>query len=228
MLLAKRALIANLSRTSSMSGDSDNMTRIILVRHGHVEGITPERFRGRRDVALSNLGVRQAKATALRIAQQWAPVTAYTSPLQRCVQTAAPIAAACSIPSMVLTDLDDVHYGDWEWCTHDAVGAQWPALYERWLKAPHLVRFPKGESLQEVAARVSNVLRLALERHRQQTVVVVGHSFCNRVLLLQTLDQPLSAYWRLGQDPCSLSEIEIHEHGTTVHRLNETQHLLSI
>lgn len=210
-----------------MSSDSDNMTRIILVRHGHVEGITPERFRGRRDVGLSELGIRQSKATAVRIAEQWNPVIAYTSPLKRCIQTAAPIAAACNTSSVVLTDLDDVHYGDWEWCTHEAVRAQWPALYQRWLQAPHLVRFPNGESLQEVAARVSNVLRLALERHRRQTVVVVGHSFVNRALLLQTLDQPLSAYWRLGQDPCALSEIEVLDEGTTVHRLNETHHLLS-
>jgi phosphoserine phosphatase len=210
-----------------MAGDGDNVTRIILVRHGHVEGISPERFRGRRDVELSELGLRQAEATAQRIAGQWEPVTAYSSPLKRCLQTAAPIAAACNISAAVLHDLDDVHYGDWEWCTHEAVRAQWPTLYERWLKAPHLVRFPNGESLQEVAARVSNVLRLALERHRRQTVVVVGHSICNRALLLQTLDQPLSAYWRLGQDPCAVSEIEILEHGTTVHRLNETHHLLS-
>jgi len=209
-----------------MSNDGDDTTRIILIRHGHVEGIAPERFRGRRDVPLSDLGVRQAQATARRVAAQWKPVAAYTSPLKRCVATAAPIAAACNISPVVLPDLDDVHYGDWEWCTHEAVRTRWPALYERWLKAPHLVRFPNGESLQEVAARVSNVLRLALERHRRQTVVVVGHSFCNRALLLQTLDQPLSAYWRLGQDPCALSEIEVFEHGTTVHRLNETHHLL--
>ena len=209
-----------------MSSASDNMTRIILVRHGHVEGIAPERFRGHRDVELSDLGVRQAKATAQRVAEQWKPVTAYTSPRKRCIQTSTPIAAACNISPVVLNDLDDVDYGDWEWCTHEAVGAQWPALYERWLKAPHLVRFPNGESLQEVAARMSNVLRLALERHRRQTILVVGHSIGNRALLLQTLDQPLSAYWRLGQDPCALNEIEILDHSTTVHRLNETHHLL--
>jgi phosphoserine phosphatase len=77
-----------------MSG-TDNTTRIILVRHGHVEGILPERFRGRRDVDLSELGVRQAQATAQRIAGQWTPAIVYTSPLKRCVQTAAAIATAC-------------------------------------------------------------------------------------------------------------------------------------
>jgi broad specificity phosphatase PhoE len=211
-----------------MASENVNSTRIILVRHGHVEGIAPERFRGRHDVELSDLGARQAEATARRIAEQWKPVTMYCSPLQRCRQTAAAIAAACNTSATVLDDLNDVQYGDWEWCTHEAVRAQWPALYDRWLRAPHLVRFPHGESLQDLAARVSNVLRLVLEQHRQQTVIVVGHSTGNRALLLQTLDQPLSAYLRLAQDPCSVSEIEVLDQGTTVHRFNETHHLRGV
>jgi phosphoserine phosphatase len=202
------------------------MSRIILIRHGHVEGITPERFRGRRDVDLSELGVRQARATAQRVARQSKPSVVYTSPLRRCVQTAAAIASACGACSTALPELNDLHYGDWEWRTHEEVHAQWPALFARWFAAPHLVRFPNGESLQDLVARMSNVIRLVLERYRQETVVIVGHSSGNRALLLQTLDQPLSAYWRLGQDPCSLSEIEVSEQGTMVHCLNETHHLL--
>ena len=70
------------------------MTRILLVRHGHVEGMSPERFRGRRDVDLSDLGARQAQATAQGIAARWQPAAIYTSPLRRCRQTAAAIGAA--------------------------------------------------------------------------------------------------------------------------------------
>lgn len=201
------------------------MTRIVLVRHGDVAGISPERFRGRRDVDLSALGVRQARATAQRIAKEWEPQIVYTSPLRRCLQTAEAIAAACRAPSATLDDLQDLHYGDWEWRTHEEVRAQWPELFARWLAAPHLMRFPGGESLQELVARTANVLRLVQERHPQQTVVVVGHSAGNRAVLMQTLDQPLSAYWRLGQDPCGVSELEILEHRTKVDRLNETYHL---
>lgn len=197
------------------------MTRIILVRHGHVEGIAPERFRGRRDVDLTELGVRQAHATSRRIAEQWRPSIIYTSPLRRCVQTAEAIAAALALSVTVLDDLNDLDYGDWEWCTYEEVRDQWPAMFQCWFAAPHLVRFPNGESLQDLVARASNVLRLVRERHRQQTVVMVGHSSGNRALLLQTLDQPLSAYWRLAQDPCAVSEIEILDHGATVHRFNE-------
>jgi len=197
------------------------MTRIILVRHGHVEGISPERFRGRRDVDLSDLGARQAQATAQRIASEWRPAAIYSSPLKRCLQTAAAIGAACHLAPLVLADLDDVNFGDWEWRTHEEVRTEWPALFEQWFSAPQLVRFPNGGSLQEVVARTADVLRLVHERHERETVVLVGHSIVNRALLLQTLDQPLSAYWRIGQDPCSVSEIEIVGRDTTVRRLNE-------
>jgi phosphoserine phosphatase len=201
------------------------MTRIVLVRHGHVEGISPERFRGRRDIDLSDLGSRQARLTAQRIARQWRPAAIYTSPLKRCAQTAEAISVACGAAVTVLADLNDVDYGDWEWRTYDEVRTQWPALFERWFKAPHLTRFPNGESLQDLVARASNVLRFVCERHERDTVVVVGHSSGNRALLLQTLDQPLSGYWRLGQDPCSVSEIEILDHAITLRRLNETYSL---
>ena len=73
------------------------MTKLILVRHGHVEGIRPERFRGRTDMPLMPQGVAEAAAVARRIALHWKPVAIYTSPLKRCVDTGAPIARACGL-----------------------------------------------------------------------------------------------------------------------------------
>jgi phosphoserine phosphatase len=197
------------------------MTRIILVRHGHVEGMSPERFRGRRDVDLSDIGAQQARMTAQRIAAQWQPIAIYSSPLRRCLQTAAAIGAACGLQATVLDDLNDMHYGEWEWHTHEEVRERWPELFECWFAAPQLVRFPQGESLQDLIARMANVLRFVRGRHVGETVAVVGHSSGNRALLLQALDQPLSAYWRLAQDPCSVSVIELLAHAATVRRFNE-------
>ena len=198
------------------------MTRLLVVRHGRVEGMSPERFRGRRDVDLTDLGARQAEVTAKGIAARWKPVAIYTSPLRRCLQTAAAIGAASGgLTPTVLDDLNDVHYGDWEWHTHEEVRALWPELFECWFAAPQLVRFPRGESFQDLLARMANVLRWVRERHADETVVVVGHSGGNRALLLQALDQPLSAYWRLAQDPCSVSEIELLPRAATVQRFNE-------
>lgn len=208
-----------------MADSSATATRIVLVRHGHVEGIVPERFRGRRDVSLAELGVQQARATAQRIAAEWQPQVTYASPLRRCVQTAEAICAACSVPLVTLPELNDVDYGDWEWSTHELVRDRWPELYQCWRTAPQLLRFPNGESLTELLVRSSEVLRLVLERHRHQTVVIVGHSANNRTLVLRALNEPLSNFWRVAQDPCSISEIEMLEHGSMVALLNDTRHL---
>jgi probable phosphoglycerate mutase len=47
----------------------------------------------------------------------------------------------------------------------------------------------------------------------------------NRALLMQLVDQPLSAYWRLAQSPCCLNEIDITDGRICVQRVNETDYL---
>jgi phosphoserine phosphatase len=204
------------------------MTRILLSRHGHVDGIRPARFRGRAELALTEYGLAQADALARRIAAHWKPAAVYTSPLQRCVVTGAKVAAACGIAASVHDGLGDIDYGTWQMRTHDEVEAEAPVAFRLWREAPHLVRFPGGESLQDVVARTADALRMVLARHADETVVLVGHDSVNRALLLQLLDQPLSSYWRLSQDPCTLNEIEILAAGKVrVGCINDTSHLLT-
>jgi phosphoserine phosphatase len=200
------------------------VTKILLVRHGHVEGIRPERFRGRADLALTAEG-RADEQTARRIASAWRPTAIYTSPLSRCVATGAAIAAVCRIEARAFDDLVDIGYGAWQFKTFDEARADDPNLFAAWFATPHLVRFPGGEPLQDVVARTSDALRHALARHGGATVVLVGHDSVNRALLLQLLDQPLSAYWRLAQSPCCINEIDIAGGCIEILRVNDTTHL---
>ncbi|MGH7043976.1 MAG: histidine phosphatase family protein, partial [Acetobacteraceae bacterium] len=60
------------------------MPTVLLIRHGHVEGIAPERFRGRWDLPLTALGRGQAQAVAAYLRQRWPEARAvYASPLSR-------------------------------------------------------------------------------------------------------------------------------------------------
>lgn len=201
------------------------MTKILLTRHGHVEGIDPERFRGRQQLELTERGRREAAAVAARIAGAWRPVKIYTSPMTRCVDTGAAIAQTTGAPAEVCADLNDIDYGAWQFRTFDAAKADEPALYATWLATPEFIRFPDGEALQDLAARAANVLRFVLARHPEDTIVLVGHDSVNRALLMQCLAMPLSAYRRIAQNPCCLNEIDIVGGTIRVVRINETLHL---
>jgi probable phosphoglycerate mutase len=203
------------------------MTKIILVRHGHVEGISPERFRGRAELALTAEGRRQAEATTRRIQASWTPVAVYTSPLSRCRATATAIAAPFGLAPKPLDGLIDIDYGEWQGLTPDEARSRWPETVDTWYSAPHWASIPGGEDLQALLARTVSALRGVTDRHPHDTVVLVGHDSVNRVILLHALDLPLSRYWRLAQDPCAINEINASEDGFTVRSLNETYHLAS-
>ena len=153
------------------------------------------------------------------------PCGVFTRPLRRCVSTGRLIAEACAVQYETIDGLIDLDYGTWQWKTHDEVRSESPRLFDAWQRAPHLVRFPKGESLQDLVARASDALRFVLDKYTGKTVVLVSHDSVNKALLLQLIDQPLYAYWRLAQDPCAINEIDIDEFTIRVSRINETHHL---
>jgi phosphoserine phosphatase len=203
----------------------DRMTKIILVRHGHVEGISPERFRGRVDLTLTAEGRRQAAVTADRIHATWRPAAVFASPLSRCRATAEAIATPLGLSPRPLDGLIDIDYGQWQGLTPDEVRARWPGLLETWYRAPDWAAIPGGETLQDVLVRALSALRDVVDRHPSDTVVLVAHDSVNRVILLHALGLPLSRYWRLGQHPCAINEIDLLGDGSVVLSMNETGHL---
>jgi len=88
------------------------MPVLLLIRHGLTD-VTGKRLTGwQPGFPLSEAGRRQAEELAGRLAP--VPLTAlYSSPLERCVETAAPLAAAKRLEVRTAEDLRDVDYGDW-------------------------------------------------------------------------------------------------------------------
>jgi probable phosphoglycerate mutase len=201
------------------------MTEIVLVRHGHVDWHDPERFRGRAELALSDHGRRQARAAALEIATGWRVDAVYSSPLGRCRETAAAIAAPFRLADQPVDRLVDIDYGEWQGLTRDETAAKWPEATELWFRTPHVAAIPGGETLAGVLSRATSALSDMLRRHPSGTLVVVGHDSVNRVLLLHAMELALSRYWHLDQHPCGISSLSYADGSFIVHSLNETHHL---
>jgi broad specificity phosphatase PhoE len=201
------------------------MTKLILTRHGHVEGISPERFRGRAELPLTELGRREAEMTAARIAASWRPAAIYTSPMGHCVATGAAIAKPLGLAPSAILRLNDIDYGDWQGLTRDEARARWPAELDLWYAHPDWAAIPNGESLQQVLTRAVAALRDIVRRHPDDTVVLVSHDSVNRVLLLHALELPLSRYWRFRESPCCINELDLGADGFTILGINQTDHL---
>lgn len=201
------------------------MTTILLIRHGEVAGITPPRFRGRDDLALTPKGVRQAEQVRDAINNRWVLNAVYCSPLSRCVRTADAIATPCKLDSIPHHGLIDTHYGTWQGLPVTEVAQRWPEDLVRWHAAPQTMRIPGGESLQDVQARAVDALNAILRAHRHGVVAVVAHDSVNRVLLCHALGLSLGSYWTLSQSPCGISEIAFADDRFAIHSINETQHL---
>lgn len=201
------------------------MTRVILVRHGETEWNRVERFRGRAEIPLNATGIAQAEAAARRIGAEEPPVAVYASPLGRAVRTAEIIASPLGLTVQTCPGLTDIDYGQWQGLTPEEVGERWPDLLRSWYEAPHTVRFPGGESLDDLRRRGLAAMRDLAERHKGQRVVAVGHTVVNRVILLGVLGLGNDRFWRIRQDTGAINVFEIEGGEFTLVSLNDTGHL---
>jgi broad specificity phosphatase PhoE len=201
------------------------MTRIILVRHGQTEWNRVERFRGRADVPLNVTGLAQAEATGQRIAAEWQPVAVYSSPLSRAVKTAKAIAKHFNLAVQLSPGLADIDYGQWQGLTPDEVRERWPEIHHAWHNTPHLAHIPAGETLEDLRARGMATVEELAARYAHQTIVLVGHTVINRIILLGVLGLGNECFWKLMQDTCAINVFEAQAQDYVLVSLNDTCHL---
>jgi len=204
------------------------MTRIILVRHGQTEWNRVERFRGRADVPLNSTGLAQAQATARRIAAEWRPAAVYSSPLSRALRTAEAVARSFGLPVHPHHGLLDIHYGEWQGLTPDEVRQRWPQEARGWFEAPQVARIPGGETLDELRSRGFAAINDLAARHEGHTIVLVGHTVINRVILLAVMGLGNDRFWHIRQDTCAINVFEADGGDFTIVSLNDTCHLRSL
>jgi broad specificity phosphatase PhoE len=210
------------------------MTKIILVRHGQTEWNRIERFRGRADVPLNSTGLAQAEATGKKVAVTWQPAAIYSSPLSRATDTAKAIARqveelqGVTLEVQAHAGLFDIDYGEWQGLTPDEARKRWPQAIDNWYNAPHLAVIPGGESLAELRQRGLAAVAQLAEQYAGQTIVLIGHTVINRVILLAILGLGNERFWKLKQDTCAINVFEAEGSDYILERMNDTCHLKDV
>jgi probable phosphoglycerate mutase len=204
------------------------------VRHGATELTEQRRYAGRGDVPLSLAGRKQVAAVARRVAGLVPSLAAVvTSPLGRCTETAAAVAAAAGSaagrasdpPVVTEPDLVECDFGQWEGRTFAEIRAGWPDQLDAWLTTATAAP-PGGESVQQVAKRVRRAGSALRERYPGVAVAVVSHVWPLKVLLRDALAAGDAFLHRLVLTPAGLSVVDSYPDGiVAVRTVNDTSHL---
>jgi probable phosphoglycerate mutase len=206
-------------------------TRILLVRHGQSQGNAERRFGGHSPTPLSELGRRQAEATARALASEG--VTAiYSSDLLRAAQTAEPLARMTGLEINRTSALRERSVGLMEGLTFEEAAERYPDEYAALLRRDFEHVLEGGESYRQLLDRASAELDRAVERQRGGTIAAFSHTgtICILVLhLMGALDAPnLKPVW-ISSANCGVTRFEIQHGGLTrLLRANDTRHLLDI
>ena len=203
------------------------MTRIILVRHGETPWNKDKIFRGSVDIPLNDTGREEA-----RLAGEWLKGekidVAYSSPLSRAVETAENIACHHGLTVQKLDGLADLNYGDWQGLPLAEVKKTSGDFYWQWETMPQTVRFPNGETLEEVRVRALTAVDEVLQRHPDQNILLASHRVVNKVLIAAFIGLDNSHFWRIGQDTTAVNRFDKVGPVWNIVTINDICHLRSI
>jgi probable phosphomutase (TIGR03848 family) len=192
---------------------------LLLLRHG-ITDTTGKRLYGRQPgIHLSEEGRLQAARAAERLAGL--PVSAlYSSPLERCLETAEAVAAACGLEVVPLPGVEEADAGRWTGRSFASISRtkQWRLLHQ----APSAARLPGGESAAEVQFRVVAALEEVAARHPDQAVVVVSHGDPICLAMAHFAGLHLDLFHRLESAPGSVSAVSLDGRPPRLLRLNDT------
>jgi broad specificity phosphatase PhoE len=199
------------------------MVKLILARHGETLWNAEKIYRGRRDIGLDQVGIKQAELLGKYLSNYGLEVI-YSSPLKRALDTANIIARYQKIGVQIAEGLIDFDYGKWQSLPEQEVKRLYSTLFNEWHNSPHKVRMPGGESLEDVRSRAVQVVNGVLSG-RQENVLLVSHRVVLKVLICHLLGLDNSHFWNIKQDVGGIT-VSDHVGGRFVlTRHNDTTHL---
>ena len=154
-----------------------NLTKLIIIRHGQSLGNATRTFLGHTDKDMSELGYKQAFATAEHLKNEKIDKI-YSSDLIRAYNTAVPHAKMRDFDIICRENLREIFVGDWENRTFEEIMENWGReMYEKeWFGNFGLFRFPGGESIIEGGNRFYEELKAICKENAGKSLLITAHA----------------------------------------------------
>lgn len=155
----------------------NNLTKIILIRHGQSIGNLTRKFLGHTDLDLSDLGYKQAESTANALKNEKIDLI-FSSDLIRAANTALPHAKIRNINVNLNPNLREAHAGEWEGLYVDEIIEKWGIDFfkNKWKDNFGLFAFPGGEGIIEAGRRFYNEIEDICCKNPGKTILIASHA----------------------------------------------------
>jgi probable phosphoglycerate mutase len=188
------------------------MPIFLLIRHGENEYVKKGRLAGRLPgVHLNETGRSQAQALADKL--KGTKVKAiYSSPLERTMETADPIAQGLGLEIIPRPGLIETDYGEWQ--DQKLRGLSRLKLWRRVHSSPSTMRFPGGETFADAQFRITReLIDLAAQNEPKDILICVSHADPIKLAVAYFIGLPLDMFQRLNVSPGSVTGLYLDENG---------------
>ena len=192
---------------------------VLLLRHGQAD-FDHGRLAGRTPgVHLSERGREEARALAERLR----PVrlnAIYSSPLERCLQTAEAVADGRRLDVHVEEGVKEVDFGSWQGRPYKTLAKT--SIWRQVQLVPSQASFPGGESVRDLQERCVDAVERIRTRHGKGIVAVASHADAIKVTAAHYLGMHLDLFQRIVIPTASVTAIAFGDGFPRILRLGDT------
>lgn len=207
------------------------VTKLYLIRHGQSDGNAEGRFGGHGPTPLSDLGRKQAEATAKLLKKEGVNAI-YSSDLHRALQTAEPLSELTGIPVIQTSAFRERNVGVLEGLTFDESKETFPEDYYALVNRNVHHVITDGESYRHLLRRSTTQLWEILRDHMGGRIAIFSHTgaICFMTLhLMGAIRRDTKQTPWIVTSNCGVNRFEIRgRKNVRILALNDTRHLSSV
>lgn len=151
----------------------------------------------------------------------------FTSPLKRASQTAEVIASNKQIKPILINELREINFGEWEGLTLKEISANFPKEFYNWRNDKLGAPMWGGDlSLKNACVRAKESIIKIADTHKEKKIIIVAHGGIIKAGLIGIFQWDITMYHKINLGNTAICELNFdHSLNPTLVKLNDTSHL---
>lgn len=193
--------------------------KLLFVRHGQTDENLTKKYFGQTMCPLNETGRKQAAALKPKL-EGVGSYLAFSSPLQRCLDTAEILLEGSQKPT-IAEELQEFDFGIFEGKGFQEIQREHPEEADLWMNDWKNFQIPNGEGVPQLYERVKNYLDHVMDVYNGANLLFVTHFGVIEAALAYLLHGSIDGFWKYEFRNASLQVVNVHNEHHTLSVLNE-------